>query len=167
MSILPVITHIYTDGACSGNPGPGGWGTVIYFADGTRYELGGRDAQTTNNRMEMLAAIEGLKYLLDSQQTAAVSLYTDSQYVLKGITEWIAGWKKRGWKNAAKKPVLNRDLWEEMDALQISVNQRLERPLTWVYVRGHTGDEGNERCDTIARAFSLSQPIQLVQGFPP
>ncbi|NJL44866.1 MAG: ribonuclease HI [Leptolyngbyaceae cyanobacterium SM2_3_12] len=161
MDSLPIIQRIYTDGACSGNPGPGGWGTVLYLADGRVEELGGRAAPTTNNRMEMQAAIAGLTRLRDSGQTAPVSLYTDSEYVLKGITQWIAGWKRRGWVNSAKKPVLNRDLWEVLDELTTEVNQTLTKPLGWIHVRGHSGDPGNERCDTIARAFAASRPIQL------
>lgn len=157
----PLIQHIYTDGACSGNPGPGGWGTVIYFNDGSIRELGGGNAQTTNNRMEMQAAISGLDFLLSTPQTEPVILHTDSEYVLKGITEWIHGWKRRGWKNAAKKPVLNRDLWEMLDGLNHRATQQLEKPIQWIYVRGHSGDAGNERCDAIARAFATGQPIQL------
>lgn len=165
MPTLPVIQRIYTDGACSGNPGPGGWATVIYFEGGDVHELGGSDAQTTNNRMEMQAAIAGLKFLLDAAQTEPISLYTDSEYVLKGITQWITGWKRRGWVNSAKKPVLNRDLWEIMDDLHQRVNQQLDRPVSWIYVRGHSGNEGNERCDTIARALATRQPIQLISPF--
>lgn len=157
----PLIQHIYTDGACSGNPGPGGWGTVIYFNDGSIRELGGGNAQTTNNRMEMQAAISGLDFLLSTPQIEPVMLHTDSEYVLKGITEWIHGWKRRGWKNAAKKPVLNRDLWEILDGLNHRATQQLEKPIQWIYVRGHSGDAGNERCDEIARAFATGQPIQL------
>ncbi|HEY9763845.1 MAG TPA: ribonuclease HI [Trichocoleus sp.] len=158
------IERIYTDGACSGNPGPGGWGTLIYFDNGEVHELGGAAAQTTNNRMEMQAAIAGLEFLLKTQQTTPVSLHTDSEYVLKGITEWIKGWKKRGWVNSAKKPVLNRDLWEILDTLTLQANQQLERPLKWIYVRGHAGDVGNERCDAIARAFAVGRAIQLIES---
>ncbi|MEB3252201.1 MAG: ribonuclease HI [Cyanobacteriota bacterium] len=158
---MAIIQRIYTDGACSGNPGPGGWGTVLYTAAGPAHELGGRAAQTTNNRMEMQAAIAGLTWLQDRGQRDMVTVYTDSEYVLKGITQWIAGWKRRGWVNSAKKPVLNRDLWEVLDALTIDLNRSLERPLGWIYVRGHSGDPGNERCDTIARAFAAGRPIPL------
>lgn len=158
---MAVVEKIYTDGACSGNPGPGGWGTVLYFADGGIHEMGGGARQTTNNRMEMQAAIAGLTWLRDSGQTQAVAIYTDSEYVLKGITQWIAGWKRRGWVNSAKKPVLNRDLWEQLDQVTTDVNQALDKPLQWVYVRGHSGNVGNERCDTIARAFATNRPIEL------
>ena len=158
---MAVVEKIYTDGACSGNPGPGGWGTVLYLADGSIHEMGGGARQTTNNRMEMQAAIAGLTWLRDSGQTQPLAIYTDSEYVLKGITQWIAGWKRRGWVNSAKKPVLNRDLWEQLDQLTTEVNQTLDRPLQWVYVRGHSGNVGNERCDTIARAFAANRPIDL------
>lgn len=158
---MAVAEKIYTDGACSGNPGPGGWGTVLYLADGGVHEMGGGDRQTTNNRMEMQAAIAGLTWLRDSGQTQPLALYTDSEYVLKGITQWIAGWKRRGWVNSAKKPVLNRDLWEQLDQLTTEVNQTLDKPLQWVYVRGHSGNEGNERCDAIARSFAAGRPIAL------
>lgn len=162
-SSLPAIKAIYTDGACSGNPGPGGWGTVIYFNDGTVHEMGGRDRQTTNNRMEMQAAIAGLQFLLASGQTTPVELFTDSEYLKKGITQWIAGWKRRGWQTSAKKPVLNQDLWQQLDELNQAAAQQTGSPVTWTYVRGHTGDIGNERCDTIARAFSLNRVADLTQ----
>jgi len=141
------IATIYTDGACSGNPGPGGWGTVLTFDDGRVDELGGAAEQTTNNRMELQAAIAALEVLARGAQTAPVTLYTDSEYVLKGITQWVAGWKRRGWKTAQGKPVLNRDLWETLDRLNSSL-------VRWQHVRGHSGNAGNERCDAIARAFA-------------
>mgnify|MGYP002785383160 CR=1 FL=1 len=156
ISDIPVIQRIYTDGACSGNPGPGGWGTVVYFSDGSVHEMGGGDRQTTNNRMEMQAAIAALEYLKQSGQTQPVELYTDSEYVKNGITKWITGWKKKDWKTSTGKPVLNQDLWEQLDALN-------SRQVQWRYVRGHTGDVGNERCDAIARAFSLGKIPQLKQ----
>ena len=148
------IYRIYTDGACSGNPGPGGWGTVVYFSDGSVYEMGGREAQTTNNRMEMQAAVAALQYLADSGQPESIELYTDSEYLKNGITKWIHGWKKKDWKTSTGKPVLNQDLWEILDALN-------SKRVQWRYVRGHAGDEGNERCDTIARTFSLGRTPQL------
>lgn len=160
---LPTVKAIYTDGACSGNPGPGGWGTVLYLADGTVHEMGGRDPQTTNNRMEMQAAIAGLQLLLDSGQTTPIELYTDSEYVKKGITQWIDGWKRRNWQTSAKKPVLNQDLWQQLDTVNQAVAQQTQVPVKWIYVRGHAGNVGNERCDEIARAFSLGQPIALKQ----
>lgn len=160
---LPTVKAIYTDGACSGNPGPGGWGTVLYLADGTVHEMGGRDGQTTNNRMEMQAAIAGLQFLLDAGQTTPIELYTDSEYVKKGITQWIDGWKRRNWQTSAKKPVLNQDLWQQLDTVNQAVAQQTQAPVKWIYVRGHAGNVGNERCDEIARAFSLGQPIALNQ----
>lgn len=152
----PQITAIYTDGACAGNPGPGGWGTVLYLDDGTVHELGGAAARTTNNRMELQAAIAALQILQTQSPDAPVALYTDSEYVKNGITKWIRGWKKKGWKTAAGKPVLNQDLWEQLDAL----NQPW---VEWHYVRGHTGNVGNERCDAIARQFSQGQSPHLQQ----
>jgi ribonuclease HI len=153
------IERIYTDGACSGNPGAGGWGVVVYLSDGTVHELGGHDAQTTNNRMELQAAIAALHLLLDIQQSTPVTLYTDSEYVKKGITQWISGWKKKNWKTSTGKAVVNLDLWKQLDELNTSLKKQL--PLTWEYVRGHAGDEGNERSDTIARAFSQKKQPAL------
>lgn len=150
------INRIYTDGACSGNPGPGGWGTVVYFEGGGIQELGDRSPATTNNRMEMQAAIGGLEYYIASGQKEGILLYTDSEYVKNGITKWISGWKKKGWKTAAGKDVLNKDLWEKLDELHSS-------KVEWRYVKGHSGDEGNERCDVIARSFSHNSPIPLRQ----
>jgi ribonuclease HI len=151
-----MIQSIYTDGACSGNPGPGGWGVVVYFEDGSRHELGGAERQSTNNRMEMQAAIAALKFFTDSDQTGSIELYTDSEYVKKGITEWIKGWKKKGWKTSTGKDVVNKDLWQTLDQLNSSQVQ-------WRYVRAHAGNEGNERCDAIARAFSLGKNPTLTQ----
>jgi ribonuclease HI len=157
------ISKLYTDGACSGNPGPGGWGTVAYFDDGSCHELGGRDGATTNNRMEMQAAIAALQFFAQSKQTAPCILYTDSEYLIKGITQWVKGWKKKGWKTAAGKPVLNQDLWETLDNLDRQVQSQTKTPVSWQHVRGHSGDIGNERCDTIARGFSGGKPPQLRQ----
>jgi ribonuclease HI len=157
------ISKLYTDGACSGNPGPGGWGTVAYFDDGSCHELGGRDGATTNNRMEMQAAIAALQFFAQSKQTAPCILYTDSEYLIKGITQWVKGWKKKGWKTAAGKPVLNQDLWETLDNLDRQVQSQTKTPISWQHVRGHSGDVGNERCDTIARGFSGGKPPQLRQ----
>jgi len=152
----PTIQSIYTDGACSGNPGPGGWGVAIYFSDGSIYELGGAAPQTTNNRMELQAAIAALQFYAASAQQEPIILYTDSEYVKNGITKWLAGWEKKGWKTAAGKPVLNQELWQALGQLN---NKRVQ----WRYVRGHTGNVGNERCDAIARAFSLGKAITLQQ----
>jgi ribonuclease HI len=157
------ITNLYTDGACSGNPGPGGWGTVAYFDDGSCHELGGRDGATTNNRMEMQAAISALEFFASTSQTQQCVLYTDSEYLIKGITQWVKGWKKKGWKTAAGKAVLNQDLWEKLDKIDRQVQSQTKLPVSWQHVRGHSGNIGNERCDTIARGFSSGQPPQLRQ----
>lgn len=162
---MSTVKEIYTDGACSGNPGPGGWGTRIEFSDGQVQELGGRDTATTNNRMEMQAAIAALEFLIQDKAAAnskAVTLHTDSEYVKNGITKWIAGWKKKGWKTSAGKPVLNKDLWQQLDRLSQMLTAE-DRNVEWKYVRGHAGNPGNERCDEIARAYSHAQPISLSQ----
>ena len=132
---------IYTDGACSGNPGPGGWGAVLLYG-GHRREISGAAAETTNNRMELTAAIRALEAL---NRSTAVDLYTDSTYVKDGITRWLPNWKARGWRTAAKAPVKNRDLWEALDALTG------RHDVTWHWVRGHAGNAENERADTLAR----------------
>ena len=157
--IKAAIERIYTDGACSGNPGPGGWGTVVYFTDGGIQELGGGDRATTNNRMELQAAIDGLGYYVKSGQKQPIVLYTDSEYVKNGITKWISGWKKKGWKTSTGKPVLNQDLWEALDDLH-------SNQVEWRYVKGHSGNEGNDRCDEIARSYSHNSPIPLKQYQP-
>ena len=131
---------IYTDGACSGNPGPGGWGVWLRYGEHER-ELFGSEAQTTNNRMELMAVIEGLRAL---KRTCVVTIHTDSQYVMKGMTEWLVNWKRRGWMTAEKKPVKNAELWQALDE-QVQRHQ-----VSWRWVRGHTGDEGNERADQLA-----------------
>lgn len=159
------ITNLYTDGACSGNPGPGGWGAVAYFEDGASHELGGRDAATTNNRMEMQAAISALEFFADTSQTGPCVIHTDSEYLIKGITQWVNGWKKKGWKTAAGKAVLNQDLWEKLDRLNNQVQAQIKSPVAWKHVRGHSGNVGNERCDTIARGFSSGKPPQLRQHY--
>jgi len=133
--------EIYTDGACSGNPGPGGWGSVLMY-NGHRREISGGERDTTNNRMEMTAVIEALETL---KRPCRVVVHTDSVYVMKGITEWMAQWKARNWKTAARKPVKNIDLWQAMD-------QALARhQVRWKWVKGHSGVAGNERADELAR----------------
>lgn len=132
--------EMYTDGACRGNPGPGGWGALLRY-NGHEKELCGGDKHTTNNRMELLAAIEGLKAL---SEPCEVVLTTDSQYVRQGISDWLAGWKRNGWKTAAKKPVKNDDLWRALD----EQNQR--HRVTWRWVKGHSGHPENERADQLA-----------------
>lgn len=141
------MIDIYTDGACSGNPGPGGWGALILDGDAKR-ELCGGERETTNNRMELVAAIEGLKAVADAP---AVRVYTDSQYVKNGITSWIEGWRRNGWKTAARKPVKNKDLWIALDEL-VGAARAENRAIEWRWVKGHDGDPGNERADALARA---------------
>ena len=131
---------LYTDGACKGNPGPGGWGVLLRYGDKSR-EMCGGEGNTTNNRMELMAAIEGLRALT---RRCDVDLYTDSQYVRKGITEWMAGWKKNGWKTAARKPVKNEDLWRALD------EQVARHNVNWHWVKGHSGVPDNERADELA-----------------
>ncbi len=132
--------EIYTDGACRGNPGPGGWGALL-IAGGRRKTLHGGEPETTNNRMELTAAIEALNALKGRRD---VVLYTDSKYVMDGIKTWLPNWKKRGWKTAAKKPVKNQDLWQALDAAAGC------HDITWKWVRGHTGNAGNEEADALA-----------------
>ncbi len=131
---------MYTDGACRGNPGPGGWGVLLVAGD-VEKELCGGEAHTTNNRMELTAAIRGLQAL---KRECVVAIYTDSQYVRTGIMEWMAQWKRRGWKTADRKPVKNQDLWEQLDAL-VSTHM-----IEWHWVKGHAGHPGNERADQLA-----------------
>ncbi|MES2907122.1 MAG: ribonuclease HI [Pseudomonadota bacterium] len=133
---------IHTDGACSGNPGPGGWGAILQWNGETR-EISGGEALTTNNRMELQAVIEALKSL---KRFCTVDLYTDSQYVRTGILEWIHAWKKNGWRTATKKPVKNIDQWQALDEL------RQQHDISWHWVKGHAGDEMNERVDALAVA---------------
>ena len=134
--------EIYTDGACKGNPGPGGWG-VLLKSGATEKELFGGERSTTNNRMEMMAVIQALQAL---KRPCAVTLYLDSQYVLKGITEWLPGWKAKGWRTAAKQPVKNAELWQQLDQLVQTGGHTID----WRWVRGHNGDPGNERADALA-----------------
>lgn len=131
---------IYTDGACRGNPGPGGWG-VLMIAGERQRTLNGAEPETTNNRMELTAAIEALDAL---KRRSSIDLYTDSQYLRKGVLEWMANWKRRNWQTASRKPVKNRDLWERLD------QQLGEHDIGWHWVKGHSGDPGNERADQLA-----------------
>ena len=133
--------EIYTDGACSGNPGPGGWGAILRIG-GVEKELFGGEAATTNNRMEMMAVIEALRAL---NRPVTARVFTDSQYVQKGMTEWIHGWKRRGWKTADKRPVKNMDLWRALDS------EAVRHKIEWCWVRGHAGHVENERADALAR----------------
>lgn len=134
--------EIHTDGACKGNPGPGGWGALMRSGENVR-EIFGGELDTTNNRMELTAVIEAFLAL---KRPCKVTLYLDSEYVRKGITEWIHGWKAKGWRTAAKQPVKNADLWQKLDALVINSGHQIE----WRWVKGHAGDPGNERADALA-----------------
>jgi ribonuclease HI len=147
MTDLPEV-ELYTDGACLGNPGPGGWACILKFpATGEVTQFTGGEDQTTNNRMELTAVIQGLCALTARSR---VHLVGDSEYVLKGLTEWLPGWKKRGWRKADKKPILNADLWQQLDAL----NQQHEVTVEWT--RGHAGHRENEHCDALASAEALA-----------
>lgn len=139
--------EIFCDGACSGNPGPGGWGSILRYG-GTQKELSGGEPQTTNNRMEMTAAIMALESLT---RPCSVALTTDSQYLVKGMTEWLPGWIRKGWRNSKREPVLNRDLWERLLAAAAPHQVR------WLWVRGHNGHPENERCDELARMAIVSE----------
>lgn len=143
MTNTPNTLTIYTDGACSGNPGPGGWGALLQF-NGREKEMWGGESESTNNRMELMAAIQALGSL-KSDYKGAIILWTDSKYLKDGITQWIHSWKKGGWKKADKKPVVNVDLWQQLDI--VSENKKIE----WKWVKGHAGVEGNERADELAR----------------
>ena len=150
----PVV--IYTDGACKGNPGPGGWGVLLRSGSNEK-ELFGGELGTTNNRMELTAVIEALGAL---KRPCAVTLYLDSQYVLKGITEWLPGWKAKGWRTAGKTPVKNAELWQKLDALVQSSGHDID----WRWVRGHAGDPGNERADQLA---NMGVELALGRRKPP
>ena len=140
MSAEPQIVHVYTDGACKGNPGRGGWGAWLKYGERTR-ELFGGEEHTTNNRMELTAVIRALEAL---NRQCVVKLHTDSKYVQHGITAWIHDWKRRGWKTSDKKPVKNADLWRQLDELA------QQHEIEWIWVKGHAGHDGNERADALA-----------------
>jgi ribonuclease HI len=146
---MTVEVHVYTDGACKGNPGKGGWGALLKYGDRTR-ELFGGEAHTTNNRMELTAVIRALEAL---NRQCRIKLHTDSKYVQQGITAWIHDWKKRGWKTAAKQPVKNVDLWRELDELA------RQHEIEWIWVKGHAGHDGNERADELA-----NRGVETVNG---
>lgn len=152
---LPYVV-IYSDGACSGNPGPGGWGSIIVTPDLQIVELGGGERSTTNNRMEISGALRALQR--SAAIEAPVHLYTDSTYLIRGITMWVWGWRRRGWKTAEGNDVQNQDLWEELSRAVTG------RKIEWKWVRGHMGVPGNERCDEIAVAFSQGRGAKLYQG---
>ena len=139
---MSIVVEIFTDGACSGNPGPGGWGAVLRYGDIKERHIYGGEANTTNNRMELMAAIEALAVLTRSCQ---VKLTTDSQYVRKGITEWLAGWKRKNWMTASKKPVKNVDLWKRLE------QEASRHQVDWCWIKGHSGHPDNEMADELAR----------------
>ena len=157
MSSVPTIKSIYTDGACLRNPGPGGWGVVIYFNDGSIHEMGDCSPETTNNRMEMQAAISALQFLKTTEQRDSITLYTDSEYLINCVTKWVNSWKKKGWKKSDGKQVLNQDLLATLDRLNT-------KQIKWQHVRGHSGNPGNERCDQIASAFASGKSPVLKQS---
>lgn len=143
---------IYTDGAARGNPGRAGWGVVILVGEKT-HEIGGRSDHATNNQMELSAPTEALKYLVKHKIEGEIEIFSDSKYVINGVNEWIHNWLKNDWRTAAKKPVLNKELWQELHAL----NQTLKPK--WIYVKGHSGDKYNDRVDEIATSFADGEPV--------
>ena len=152
-------TIVFTDGAAKGNPGPGGWGVIVVTPERRVTELGGGAPHTTNNKMELSGAIAALQHVAD--RPGPIAIYTDSTYVIQGITQWIWGWRKRGWKTAQGADVLNRDLWETLASL---VGGRARGEVDWRWVRGHIGTPGNERVDEIAVAFAMQQGVELYDG---
>jgi len=153
------MISIFTDGACSGNPGPGGWASIVVTPEGLVVELAGREEPTTNNRMELGGVIAGLNAVRG--RPGVVLVHTDSTYVIEGITKWILGWKRRGWTTAADEPVKNEDLWRALDA---AVDARGRGGVEWRWVKGHSGHDANERCDAIAVALAKRKPIELYDG---
>jgi len=151
----PIIKSIYTDGACSGNPGKGGWGMRANFSNGSVHEMGGGNANTTNNQMELQGAIAALEYFSQHPQSEPIQLFTDSKYVIDGITKWIKGWKKNGWQTSTKQPVKNKELWQLLDQLNSA-------QVSWHWVEGHAGDPNNERCDAIARSYTTGKTVKLI-----
>ena len=150
---------VFTDGAAKGNPGPGGWGAIIVTPDAMVAELGGGSPHTTNNKMELSGAIAALEAV--AAVPGPVTIYTDSTYLIQGITQWVWGWRKKGWRTASGGDVLNRELWERLFAL---TSARGPKGLDWRWVRGHVGTAGNERCDEIAVAFAVQEPPDLYHG---
>ncbi len=149
---------IFTDGASKGNPGPGGWGSIVIIGNKV-YELGGYEAVTTNNRMEITAAFKALEFIIDKSDIGNITLHSDSFYLINGATKWIHGWKKNGWMTKEKQEVLNKDLWISLDELL----SRLPH-IKWIYVGGHVGVAGNERCDEIATSFAMGKKMELFDG---
>lgn len=159
---------IYGDGACSGNPGPGGYGTIILFPDNTVQELAEGSPKTTNNRMEISAVLEAFKLILQSNHLTAahsIQIFTDSVYLIRGATQWLFGWKKKGWKSATNEPIANPDLWQQMDQVLFQFKTKAPQlKLEWNFVKGHAGIPGNERCDEMAVAMSKNNYIDLYRG---
>jgi ribonuclease HI len=154
---------IYTDGSSLGNPGPAGWGSVLLFPEGKVIELGGREKESTNNRMEIMGAIEALREVSNKKpEVKKVSIHTDSSYLLNGITMWVYAWQKNGWMTKIKEPVLNKDLWEELFRLDFSLKAKYK--IEWVKVSGHAGVHLNERCDKIATSFAGNNTTILFRG---
>lgn len=152
---------IYSDGACSGNPGPGGYGAIVIYNDQYVVEISGYDKATTNNRMELAGIIHALQTTFNAVgEDVHIDAYTDSVYVIRGITQWVFGWIKNGWKNAEGADVTNKDLWIEL----FTIVKKIKSKIQWQYVRGHNGDHGNERCDRIAVAMSKNEFVDLYQG---
>lgn len=157
--ILQKPTLVFSDGACSGNPGPGGWGSIIATSDHQVLELGGQEAHTTNNRMELTAVIEALQVLETLPPTGSpIDICTDSTYVIRGITQWVWNWRKRGWITTEGKDVMNMDLWKKLSKTVSN------KEINWKYVRGHSGIPGNERADEIAVSFSQGRKLNLYRG---
>lgn len=150
---------VFTDGAAKGNPGPGGWGAIVVTPDRRVTELGGGSPHTTNNRMELSGAIAALQHI--ANQPGPVAIYTDSTYLIQGITQWVWGWRKRGWKTAQGSDVLNRELWEQLSSL---IGARAPGDVRWQWVRGHVGTPGNERADEISVAFAVQEAADLYVG---
>jgi len=146
-------TKIYTDGSSLGNPGPGGWGSVFVVSDKIIHELGGFEKETTNNRMELMAVIETLKYISKNQKKDNITIFADSNYVLNGVTSWIYNWEKNGWRTANKKSVLNQDLWKEL----VELIRNYDNKIKWEKVKGHSGHVYNDRADEIATSKALLQ----------
>ena len=158
MAAKPVnVVAAACDGACSGNPGPGGWGALLRFADGSVHEMGGAHPATTNNRMELTAALALLEALKDLPRDPRLTIRTDSRYLIDGFGKWIQGWKRKGWRTASGGAVLNRDLWEQLDQARLP-------GVELVHVKGHSGDPDNDRCDAIAVAFSRGQMPAMAAG---
>lgn len=157
------MTHIiFTDGACLGNPGPGGWGLIFADQAGQVVEKGGYQAQTTNNRMEMQAILESMK-LLHNKKGKCI-LYSDSTYALKGLTEWLPAWRSQNWTTSSGKPVANEDLWRQMAEEYDRLSRRSDLEIKWQYVKGHAGLPGNERADAIASGFASQSSLELYEG---